>query len=137
MKKSLFILLLLFAVQHVRAQSEAQHEFVRSFVENVSQHNSKAVMMQMEKSYRKAQLAFLDGNTEQFLDELLNGTDIGTMEWVGIRFVEILRIEVAEVVELEDGNFEYIFRVRTSNADILSRLLLHVGKKFGFEGARG
>jgi hypothetical protein len=137
MKKLLFLFLFFFSIQALHAQSEAQHAFVRSFLESVAQHDSKAVIQHLDKAYRKAQIKFLNGNTTQFLDELLNGTDIGTGEWVNIRFADITRIEVAEVVEMEDGNYEYIFRVRTGTADILSGLLLHVGKKFGFEGSRG
>ena len=137
MKKAFLLFVLLVTVQLVSAQSEAQHTFIHSFLENVTQHQDQAIINQMEKSYRKEQLKFLGGNTAQFLNELLSGTDINSGEWTNIQFDDILRIEVAEVVEQADGNFEYIFRIRTESADLLCSLLLHVGKRFGFEGARG
>lgn len=106
-------------------------------MDNVMQHNDKGVLKHMDKAYRKEQIKFLNGNTTQFLNELLSGTSVLTGEWTNISFENILKIEVAEVIALEDGNFEYIFRIRTESVDLMQGLLLHTGKKFGFEGARG
>lgn len=100
-------------------------------------HDEKGIIQHMDKGYRKEQIAFLDGNTEQFVDELFGGTDVLTGEYVNIKFKNILRIEVAEVVDRQDGSFEYIFRVRDGQADVMSSLLLVTGKKMGFVGARG
>ena len=91
----------------------------------------------MDKTYRKEQMAFLGGNEEQFVNELFGGTDILTDNWINIQFKNILKIEVAEVIALDDGSFTYVFRVRDSEHDLLTTLLLLKNKKMGLEGAWG
>lgn len=91
----------------------------------------------MDKAYRTAQLTLLDGNTEQFVNELFGGIDLFTEEFVGIQFENILRIEIAEIIDLENGSFEYIFRLRDGKVDFLSSLKLVGTKKLGFVGAVG
>lgn len=137
MKRTLIFLLLLFASQQANAQTDAHIKFANTFIEKVTAHDQKGVIKMMEKVYRTAQLTFLDGNTEQFLNELFGGTDILSEEYVTIKFEDILRIEVAEVVDLGDGSYDYIFRVRDGKRDILSNLKLVGKKKLGFVGAVG
>jgi len=112
-------------------------KFVNTFLEVVHTHNRKKVIKMMDKKYRKEQIAFLKGNTEQFVNELFSGEDLLTGDYINIKFANILKIEVAEVIALKEGGFTYIFRIRDGEHDILSSLFLVATGKFGFVGAVG
>jgi len=115
---------------------DAQIEFVNRFKAAVLEHKTQKVFKFLDKEYRKEQLKFLNGNKEQLVNELFGGMD--SDKYKTIKIAEILKIEVAEVVQNEDGSYDYIFRVRDANSDILASLLLvKKGKKYGFVGASG
>lgn len=117
---------------------EAQIAFVNQFIAVVEAHDFEATLNCTDKTYRKEQLKFLEGRKEQFIDELFGGVDIFTEQYVNTRFVNITKIEVAEIVPQENGDFEYIFRIRIEHNDLLKSLLLRKTKnKFGFIGAMG
>lgn len=120
-----------------RAQTPAQIDFANRFMQAVTDHNQEAVIKMTEPGYRKTQIAFLGGRKTQFVNELFGGTDLHTSEFVNTKFAEILKIEIAEVVGMENGNFEYIFRIRDGRHDILVNLIYVPGKKGGFVGAVG
>lgn len=120
-----------------RAQEidDAQVAFVNRFKEAVMDHNYKKVFKFLDKDYRKEQLKFLEGNKEQLVNELFSGQS--GEKYVTLKVTEILKIEIAEIEKIAEG-YVYIFRVRDTNSDILSDLLLvKKGKKFGFVGASG
>lgn len=137
MKHPFILLLLLLAPSgSLLAQNIAQDQidFVNGFVNAVSSHNEKKVYRYLDKAYRKEQKAFL-GSKQQLLDELFSGEDDGVFVTIPTR--EIIRIEIAEIVDDELGA-TYIFRVRDTEHDILASLYLKKGTNyFGFEGARG
>lgn len=135
----LFLGVLTFSNQSFAQEvADAQIAFVNKFVEAVASHDQKATLKHTEKSYRKEQLKFLGGRKEQFVNELFGGTDLFTEEYVNTRFANITKIEVAEIIDQGDGNFEYIFRIRDGKHDFLSSLFLRKNKnKFGFIGAVG
>lgn len=142
--KSLFFFTLLTIFSSVAfAQSQTipndQIEFVNEFVDAVESHNSKKVLKLLDKTYRKEQLGFLNGNKDQLVNELFGGVDQTTDEYTYVNtvFSDILKIEVAEIIPLKEGGFNYIFRIRDSEHDILKSLLLVVKPKFGFVGSRG
>lgn len=116
--------------------SDDQIKFVNQFKAAVTDHDVNKVYHLLDKDYRKSQRKFLKGDTSQLLNELFSGNNNET--YVTIPIEEILKFEVAEIVENEDGSFTYIFRVRDVEHDILSYLqLVKKGKKFGFVGAVG
>ena len=138
--KIAFVVLLVSWIQSSLAQeiSEKQQAFVQKFIVAVESHSIPKVLKLTDETYRKEQLTFLKGRKEQFVDELFGGTDQGTNDWINVKFQEIQRIEVAEVSAMENGDFEYIFRIRDGEHDILNSLLLTKSKKkFGFVGATG
>jgi len=137
--KSFILLIALISSFQCQAQeiSPKQQKFIAGFVKAVKSHKIKKVLKFMDKTYRKEQMAFLGGNEEQFVNELFGGTDILTDNWINIQFKNILKIEVAEVIALDDGSFTYVFRVRDSEHDLLTTLLLLKNKKMGLEGAWG
>lgn len=140
MKQLIFISILFLLPLASRAQeiSDDQINFVNDFVAACKNHDYKKVYKHLDKSYRKEQRKFLKGNKTQLMDELFGGTGIDDDEFVVIPISEIIKIEVAEVMENEDGSFEYIFRVRDAKHDILAYLQLEKkGKRFGFVGAVG
>ena len=97
-----------------------------------------AVLKMTDKAYRKEQVKFLGGRKEQFINELFGGVDILTEEYINIEFANILKIEIAEVIPLENGDAEYIFRIRDGKHDVLRSLLLKKTKnKYGFIGSMG
>ena len=137
---SLFLFFLVFASINSNAQdvSQEQINFVNQFMEDVVGKNEKGIFKSLDKKYRKEQLRFLKGNKTQLLNELLAGSDIRTDEFVSFQIKNIIRMEVAEILELNNGDFEYIFRVRAPDKDALCSLLLRSIKgKFGFIGAVG
>lgn len=120
--------------------TEKQKKFANSFIEAVGQNNSKKVIKMMDKAYRKEQLKNLNGNKEQFVNELFGGEDLkDNSVYVNMKLNEITRIEIAEVIPLKGSNeFNYIFRVRNGRFDILSTLLMKKkGRKYGFVGSFG
>lgn len=120
--------------------TEKQKKFANSFIEAVGQNNSKKVIKMMDKAYRKEQLKNLNGNKEQFVNELFGGEDLkDNSVYVNMKLNEITRIEIAEVIPLKGSNeFNYIFRVRNDRFDILSTLLMKKkGRKYGFVGSFG
>lgn len=140
MKQLIFISILFLLPLASRAQeiSDDQINFVNDFAAACKNHDYKKVYKHLDKSYRKKQRKFLKGNKTQLMDELLGGTGIDDDEFVVIPISEIIKIEVAEVMETEDGSFEYVFRVRDAKHDILAYLHLEKkGKRFGFVGAVG
>lgn len=140
MKQLIFIAILFLTPGFINAQeiSEEQIAFVNSFVAAAKEHRYKKVYRHLDKSYRKEQKKFLKGNKQQLLDELFAGTGIDDLDFAVIPISEILRLEVAEVQELDNGNYTYIFRVQDADHDILASLeLVKKGKHFGFVGAVG
>lgn len=140
MKHLIFIgiLFLLPAFANAQELSQDQIDFVNGFVTAVSEHNYKKVYKHLDKSYRKEQKRFLGGNKEQLIDELFSGNGIVSEEFAVISVSEVLKIEVAEVMPNDDGSYEYVFRVRDANHDIMAYLHLNKkGKRFGFVGAVG
>ena len=141
--KNIQYLLLLFVISFTnlsKAQevSDAQIAFVNKFIAAIEAHDMEATLNCTDKSYRKEQLKFLEGRKEQFINELFGGVDIITEEYVNTRFANITKIEVAEIIEQEDGYFEYIFRIRDVEHDLLKSLLLRkIKNKFGFIGSMG
>lgn len=137
--KQLILVILLFALpSFVWAQdvSDDQIKFVNQFKDAVMDHNLNKVYRFLDKDYRKEQRKFLGGDKEQLLNELFSGND--NELFLSIPIQEILKIEVAEVVKNEDGSYDYIFRIRDADHDILAYLLLvKKGKRFGFVGAVG
>lgn len=118
--------------------SEKQIAFANSFLEAVISHSEKKVIDKMDKSYRKEQLKFLEGRTTQFVNELFGGEDLLTGNYVNIKLVEIQKIEIAEVIQLKEGGYTYIFRIRAGSNDVLCSLTLSSNKsKFGFIGTLG
>jgi hypothetical protein len=138
MKHFVFIALFLVLPTFSWAQdiSGDQIKFVNQFKGAIMDHNVNKVYRFLDKDYRKSQRKFLQGDKAQLLNELFSGSDNET--YVTIPIQEILKFEVAEIAENEDGSFTYIFRVRDVEHDILSYLqLVKKGKKFGFVGAVG
>lgn len=121
--------------------SEKQQKHIHKFVHAVETHSVKKIIKLMNKSYKKEQLAFLNGNKEQFVSELFGGSEIDSEEedYINIVFSEIIKIEVAEVITLKGGEgYTYIFRIRDSQHDVFSSLrLIKSGNKYGFVGAVG
>ena len=129
---------ILFNIAFSQEISAKQISFVNQFMSAVETHNMNAVLKMTDKTYRKEQLKFLEGRNEQFINELFGGVDLFTDKYVNTRFAEILKIEVSEIVPQEDGYFEYIFRIRDSEHDLMKSLLLKKTKnKFGFIGSMG
>lgn len=142
MKQFMLLFLVLFIgssfVSYGQDFSDKQIKFANSFVDAVGEHNSKAILKHLEKNYRKEQLKFLNGQTNQFINELFGGNDLTTDDYVNIKYKDITRIEIAEVIPLKEGGYTYIFRIRDGKHDVLCSLhLAKNGKKYGFVGAVG
>ncbi|XOV67501.1 MAG: hypothetical protein ACFHU9_17945 [Fluviicola sp.] len=140
MKQILFLGILLLLPGFSKAQdiSDKQIEFVNTFVAAAKAHQYNKVYRLLDKSYRKEQRKFLKGKKKQLLDELFAGTGIDAPNFSVIPISEIIRIEVAEVIAMDNDNYTYIFRVQDVDHDILVSLeLVKTGNRYGFVGAVG
>ncbi|MEJ6583658.1 MAG: hypothetical protein QNL61_00685 [Crocinitomicaceae bacterium] len=118
--------------------SKEQIAFVNQFIAYIESNDQNATLKFTDKDYRKEQLKFLEVRKEQFINELFGGVDMMTNEYVNTLYANILKVEVAEIVQQGDGLFEYIFRIRDGEHDLLKSLLLKKTKnKFGFIGSMG
>ncbi|MFT6922275.1 MAG: hypothetical protein ACJA1C_001277 [Crocinitomicaceae bacterium] len=120
--------------------SNKQIAFANKFVTAVADHSEKKTMKYLDKTYRKAQLAFLEGNKDQLVNELFGGQDLSDKDkYLNFKISEITQIEIIEVISLKGtSDCTYIFKLKRGDQEILASLLLKVnGKKFGFEGAMG
>ena len=120
--------------------NEKQEAFANKFIAAVASNNEKKTMKYLDKTYKKEQLAFLEGNKEQLLNELFAGQDvIDTDSYLNFKISEITKIEIVQVVQLkETEECTYFFKIQSGDKVILSSLRLKVnGKKYGFEGGRG
>ena len=135
----LFLGVLTFSNQSFAQEvSDVQIAFANKFKAAVESLDLNAVLKMTDKAYRKQQVKFLGGRKEQFINELFGGVDILTEEYINIEFANILKIEIAEVIPLENGDAEYIFRIRDGKHDVLRSLLLKKTKnKYGFIGSMG
>lgn len=133
----------LFVVFSTKAQSKPsihRKVFVKQFLKNVCDNNSRKVRKSLNNDYLKDQLKILDGDKKQFLNELFLGVDKTSGESVSIKFNEISSIvvyEVAEITAKDKIAWVYVFEVSDGTHTILAPLLLekHFGS-FGFIGAR-
>ena len=117
---------------------ESQQKYIRKFTNAVSKRSEKEIFKLLDKKYRKEQLKFLSGNRTQLINELFGGSDLETNDYRNIKFSHILKIEVAEVIREKNGMYKYIFRIKTSDFEIFTSLLLNKkGKKYGFTGPVG
>ena len=118
-----------------------EHEkIVSQLMTSVTSHSEKGVLKSLDKSYKKEQLAFLEGNKEQLVNELFGGQNLADTDvYLNFKISEITKIEVVQVIELKgDAGYTYIFKVWKGEQAIMSSLHLKAnGKKFGFEGGRG
>ncbi|MCR9173581.1 MAG: hypothetical protein NXI10_13855 [bacterium] len=140
MKQLLFIAIFFTLPNFLLAQeiSEKQKSFVNKFVKAVDANNVRKVYTFLDTKYRNEQRRFLGGDKEQLVNELFSGNEMGGNAFVVIPVTEVVRIEIAEIEENEDGSFVYIFRVRDTEHDILAPLTLQKkGRRFGFVGAVG
>ena len=142
MKNSRFLLIFVLALLSKGGFSQEieqdQIAFVNKFIASIESHNLDATLKCTDMDYRKEQLKFLEGRKEQFIDELFGGVDMLTDKYVNTRFVNILRIEVAEIIPQESGYFAYVFRIRDGEHDLIKSLLLKKSKnKYGFIGSMG
>ncbi len=134
----IFVLALLSKGGFSQEIEQNQIAFVNKFIASIESHNLDATLKCTDKDYRKEQLKFLEGRKEQFIDELFGGVDMLTDKYVNTRFVNILKVEVAEIIPQEGGYFEYVFRIRDGEHDLIKSLLLKKSKnKYGFIGSMG
>lgn len=142
MKQLILLILVLFAGLTFKSYgqdiSDKQITFANGFINAVVNHNSKSIVKHLEKNYRKEQLKFLEGRTEQFINELFSGNDMISDEYVNIKYQEITKIEISEIILLKEGGYTYIFRIRDGKHDVLCSLhLAKNDKKYGFIGSVG
>lgn len=139
LKSTVLLFLLLSFSSNAQEISEKQQKYIRDFTSAVSNHNSKKVIKLLDKTYRKEQLTFLEGNKKQFINELFSGYEIDSDNYVNVAFTEILSFTVVEVIKLKGGEgYTYIFNIKYGNVDIYCSLLLkQKGNKYGFVGAVG
>ncbi len=113
-------------------------KIVQTFLTGVNEHSNAKVLKSMDKNYRKEQIKFLNGNKEQFINELFGGEDLNTHKYMNQVFEKIQKFELYSIIKDKQGNYKYIFRSQDGQSDILITLFLSKeGKKYGFEGARG
>ena len=115
-----------------------QINFVNKFYKAVVAHQHSKVIKCTDKGYRSEQLAFLGGNKEQFVNELFGGFDIHTNEYINLKLNEIENIEIQDVFDRGNGDWEYVFHIKAGDHLVEKTLMLRkTGKKYGFVGSMG
>jgi hypothetical protein len=113
-------------------------KFVNDFYTAVVAHDQSKVIKMTEKGYRKEQIKFLDGNKDQFVNELFSGMDVNGDEYVNTTFNQITNIELIDVHPRGEVDWEYVFHITAGDRMIERALLLRqTGKKYGFIGSQG
>lgn len=113
-------------------------DFVKKFYVAVTSHKRSKVIKCLDKTYRKEQIKLLKGNKEQFINEFFAGTDVHTEKYYVVKLVDIENIEVQEVFDQGNGEWQYIFHVKSGELLLKQSLILRkIGKKYGFIGAVG
>ena len=144
MKRVLLLFICLFIVFTTQAQgkpSTHRKVFVKQFMKNVCENNSRKVRKSLNNDYLKNELKILDGDKKQFLNELFLGIDKISGESVSIKFNDISSISIYEIAEITAKDkkiaWVYVFEVSDGEHTILAPLLLekHFGS-FGFIAAR-
>lgn len=140
MKRSILLFIGIFFSLSLSAQeiSPKQHKTIRKFKEYTINHNEKGIFKLLEKSYRDEQLDFLKGNRKQLVDELFTGPDLSDNSYVNSHLEAILKIEVAEVEQIDDHTWEYVFRLKDESHDFFIHIqLIKMKNKYKFIGAVG
>ena len=134
----MIILFTLPAALNAQTLNKKRVKFGDDFVKAVNAKKRKKVLRMCDESYRKDQLKFLNGDEEQFLDELFSGIDQDSEEYVSVKFDDIQSFELVEIGHEDVEGVVYQFIIRSNGKEILITLLLTVhGKTYGFEGASG
>jgi len=143
MKNTIILFLSLFILSNTGMAQEinipTEHKkTVQLFLDGANLHSNTKILKSMDKVYKKEQIKFLGGNTQQFIDELFGGEDLITHKYVNQSFDKLQKVELYSIIKDKQGNYKYIFRSQDGQSDILFTLFLTKrGKKYGFEGARG
>lgn len=103
--------------------------FVNKFSQAVMNHKQGKVIKMMDKDYRKDQLEFLEGNKEQFVDELFSGIDQESEKFVNSELKNIDAMEIKAVKEAGAGEWEYTILVDAGRYRVEIVLFLKKTKK--------
>ena len=113
-------------------------DFVNKFNNAVVAHKQGKVIKLTDKGYRSEQVKFLDGNKEQFVNELFGGIDIHTELYINLKLTDIENIEVQDVFNRGNGDWEYVFLIKSGEVIVERSLLLRqTEKNYGFIGSQG
>lgn len=113
-------------------------DFTKNFFLAIIAHDESKVLKMTDKSYRKEQLAFLDGNKTQFVNELFGGVELNTNDYVNVVFTEIDSFEIQDTFDRGENEWEYVFHIWVGDQVIVRSLMLRkTGKKYGFIGSQG
>ncbi|PHR31184.1 MAG: hypothetical protein COA38_08415, partial [Fluviicola sp.] len=88
-------------------------DFVNKFNNAVVAHKQGKVIKLTDKGYRSGQIKFLDGNEKQYVNELFGGIDIHTEEYINLKLTDIENIEVQDVFNRGNGDWEYVFHIKS------------------------
>ena len=111
---------------------------MNKFNNAVVAHKQGKVIKLTDKGYRSEQVKFLDGNKEQFVNELFGGIDIHTEEYINLKLTDIENIEVQDVFNRGNGDWEYVFHIKSGEIIVERSLLLRqTEKNYGFIGSQG
>lgn len=113
--------------------------FMDKFNKAVIAHDEKLIFKMLDKTYRREQLKFLQGNKKQLIDELFSGNNEAG-EWTNLNVSEITQCWMYNNELLEDGNYSIWLELELENNIISVELLVQINKnpkKWGIVGARG
>lgn len=102
-----------------KAQDGTIEQFVSSFEKATLSHDSREIMLFMENGYVKEQHdQFLEGRTEQFLNEFFCGTNQRSNKFECTGYKKIDVIERVSIVKKENW-YDYTFKIKVGNEWIL------------------
>jgi len=152
MKRNLFLTLAIFSAFIFQAQAQtlewkivtetsaSMHKFLTRFEKSILKHDHNKLMKFMHKNYVQEQHdKFLEGRTEQFINELFCGDNLKHNQFECIKLSQIQKITRLRIEK--NGHFQRIvYRIETQNTQV--EIVLGIqkqadNKKYGLNGAVG
>jgi hypothetical protein len=142
MKITLIIISFMISLGVIQAQSHdatAMQKFCEDFALCIEKGNPNKCVKFFDKTYRKEQLKFLNGNKKQFVEEFLAGFNHdGSMITPSIEDIHSFKLEKIHCSSASYCDAIYTLSLKSGlSYSVSATVVILRAKKFGFRGAMG